>query len=66
MLIKVQKQDWSAPSTYAPPLVEAVVNTEEIIEAERTDSRGSGPWTKVRFRDGSAITIHGLPGQLVK
>ena len=65
MLIKVRRQDWSGTFAYAPPLEDAVINTDDVRQAYRTDSRDNGPWTKVEFRDGSTCTIHGLPDQLL-
>ena len=65
MLIKVKYQNWSGNFAYAPPVEDAVINTEEIVNATPTESRGSGPWTKVKFRDGSTMTIQGNPDQLL-
>lgn len=65
MLIKVRKQDWSGNFSYAPPLVDAVINTDEVVEAYPTESRGAGPFVKVKFKDGSTITIQGNVDQLL-
>jgi hypothetical protein len=61
MLRRVKCQDWNAQFAYAPPVVDAVVNTDHIVSAVPTDSRGSGPWTKVSFVDGRTLTCQGTP-----
>lgn len=59
MLIKVKMLDYNLPYSYAPPTVDAIVNTEEIVSAKITEARGEGPHLFVRFRDGSSMTIQG-------
>lgn len=63
MLIKVRRQNWNADFAYAPPTEEAVVNTDEIVSAVPAESRGVGPFTLVKFRDGSTMTVEGTPAQ---
>jgi len=47
-------------------LEDAVINTDEIVSARATDSRGIGPWTSVLFKDGSHMTIRGTPDELME
>jgi hypothetical protein len=56
-LKRVQMLDYHANYAYAPPAVDAVVNTEEIVSARPTDARGSGPFVAIKFRDGTSMTI---------
>ena len=64
MLIKVERQDWGANFAYAPPLVEAVINTDDIVTAVPCESRGVGPFMKVKFRNGDEMIIRGKPSDL--
>ena len=61
MLIRVKKQDWSASFAYAPPLVEAVLNTDHIVSVVSVESRGSGPFVCVSMVDGQKLTCEGEP-----
>lgn len=65
MLIKVKRQDWYATFAYAPPLVDAVINTDEVVSAVACESRGEGPFVQVKFRDGSKMVIRGTPDDLL-
>ncbi len=65
MLKKVYVLDYSANYAYAPPKVEALINTDEIVSATPTDARGSGPFMLVRFRDGSNLTVVGTVDALL-
>jgi hypothetical protein len=64
-LIKVKKLDYSARFAYAPPVVDAVINTEEVVSAAAVEERGTGPFLQVCFRDGSTMTIKGTADTLV-
>lgn len=61
VLKSVKYQDWNASFSYAPPLRDAVINTEELVSAVTTDSRGSGPWMRLSFRNGETMTVQGTP-----
>jgi hypothetical protein len=60
-LKKVKMLDWSAQFAYAPPQVDAVVNTEEIVRVAPSEGRGSGPFVTIKFRDGSTMQCVGTP-----
>lgn len=62
----VRAQDWSGNFAYAPPLVETALNTDEIISVMPCDSRGSGPWVKVKMRDGQTFTCQGTPQDFIE
>jgi hypothetical protein len=41
MLVKVKRQDWDATHWgYAPPRVDAVLNTDDVVSAVVCQSRG--------------------------
>lgn len=61
----IRVQDWSAEFAYAPPLRDAVINLDEVVDAVPCESRGSGPWMKVKFRDGSSHIAQGRPSDLL-
>lgn len=65
-LKKVRWQDWSGEFAYAPPLRDAVVNTDEIVSVTPTESRGEGPWVKLKLRDGSTMTCRGTPDDFLE
>lgn len=65
MLIKVKWQNWEANFSYAPPTEDAVINTDDVARAVPAESRGSGPFTRVTFRDGSSMTVLGTPEQFL-
>ena len=58
-LVKVEKLDYSANYTYAPPTVETVVNPAHVVEADAADGRhrGCGPFTDLRMVGGEKMTI---------
>lgn len=66
MLKKVQFQDFNAPHTYAPPTRDAVINTDDVSRVTPCESRGSGPWMMIRFRDGTHLIAQGKPEDLLK
>jgi hypothetical protein len=59
MLKNAEYQDWSGNFSYAPPLRDIVLNTDDIITVKPTESRGSGPWVSVKMRDGQVLTCKG-------
>ncbi len=65
MLIKVRRQNWDATFAYAPPLEDAVINTDEVVSAVPVESRGVGLFMSVRFRDGTSMTVQGRPDDLL-
>jgi hypothetical protein len=58
-LIKVKAQDWSGDFAFAPPTRESLVNTDDVQSVQPCESRGSGPFFRVRFRDGQAMICVG-------
>jgi hypothetical protein len=66
MLKAMRAQDWNASFSYAPPLVDIVINTDHVVDATACDSRGSGPWMRVRMSDGKQHIVKGLPEELLK
>lgn len=64
MLVRVRRQNWEANFAYAPPLEDAVINTREVVWAVPTQSRGEGPFTLIRFRDGTSMIVKGTPETL--
>lgn len=67
MLVKVKRQDWDDPHFhYAPPRVDAVVNTDDVVSAVVCQSRGVGPWYRVTFRDGTEWIVQGHPDDLLE
>lgn len=66
MLIKVKRQDWYATFAYAPPLVEAIINTGDVVSATPCESRGVGPFMTVTFRDGKQWIVQGVPDDLLR
>ena len=66
MLIKVKRLAYERPYSFSPPPQEdAVINTTDVLSAVITDARGSGPFLRVLFRDGSEMTIVGTPDTLL-
>ena len=65
MLIKVRRLNYQRDYAYAPPQEDAVINTEDVVQAYPTEARGPGPFTLVKFRDGTSCTIAGTLDQLV-
>jgi hypothetical protein len=66
-LIRARVQDWSGDFAFAPPTKESLINTDDIQSVRPTESRGIGPFVKVRFRDGTELICVGtvadfLPG----
>ncbi len=59
MLKKVKKLDYGSDYAYAPPQVDAVVNTTEIVTAWPVEARGSGPFVAVKLTTGETITCVG-------
>jgi hypothetical protein len=59
MLVKARYQDWDGNFSYAPPLCDVALNTDDIITVKPTESRGSGPWVSVKMRDGQTLTCKG-------
>lgn len=66
MLIRVRRQDWDASFEYAPPLVDALVNTDDVVTAHICESRGAGPWVKVVLRNGGTLIVEGTLDNLFK
>jgi hypothetical protein len=66
MLMKVKRQDWDAQFGYAPPRVDAVLNTEDVVSAVPCESRGQGPWMRVTFRSGAEWIVWGTPDDLTR
>lgn len=64
-LIKVEIIDYNASYSYAPPTVDGVINTEEIVYAKPTTTpRRVGQFLFVKLRDGSSVTIVGTQATL--
>jgi hypothetical protein len=60
-LHKVQAQDWKGNFAYAPPVVDALVNTDHVVRVVPTESRGPGPWVSVVLVDGATLICRGTP-----
>jgi hypothetical protein len=58
-LIKVKAQDWSGDFAFAPPTYETLVNTDDVQLVRPCESRGIGPFFKIRFRDGKEVICVG-------
>lgn len=65
MLIKVRFQDWSSDFTYAPSTREAVLNTDHIISVTPCESRGAGPFVRVRMLDDQSLICVGTPSDFL-
>lgn len=65
MLIIVRRQNWYADFAYAPPLEEVAINTDEVVTAVPTQSRGEGPFMTVTFRNGESMIVKGVPSDLL-
>lgn len=68
-LIKVEIVDYNASYSYAQPTVDGVINTDEILLARLVEFRGEGSSVEcqrlhIRFKDGSEITVLGIPSIL--
>jgi hypothetical protein len=59
VLKKVQKLNYSADYTYAPPQVDALVNTDEVATVWPVEARGSGPFVAVKLKTGETIVCVG-------
>lgn len=46
-------------------VTEAVINTEQVVSAEKIEVRHEGDWTEVRFVDGTHWAYRGLPSLLL-
>lgn len=67
MMIKVRRYDWRASFTFRPPLVEAILNTDQISSAvKKSDGDRIGPHTEVTMIGGGVFQIEGEPDQLLK
>lgn len=67
MLKKVKFQNWDARFTFAPPVDDLLINTDEIVTAHPHDAeRGAGPFVKVTFRNGDTKIIQGTVEDLLK
>lgn len=66
MLIAVKAQDWKAEFTYAPPLVDVLINPDDILMVSPTESRGAGPFCKLKLRSGDELIVHGAPLDVLK
>jgi len=56
-----QIQNWSGSFEFAPPLVEKAVNLDEVSTVQQCDSRGAGPWVRVRMKNGEVFIAQGSP-----
>ncbi len=65
MLRKFKFLDYGANYAYAPPQEDCIINTDNIVSAVPTESRGSGPFVLVKMSDGSKLTIVGRPEDLL-
>jgi hypothetical protein len=65
MLIRVKMLDYHGAYAYAPPQVDAVINTDDVTSARPTEARGIGPFLAVNMRDGSSVTIVGTVEDLL-
>jgi len=65
MLIKVRYQDWESPFAYAPSTAEAVINTDHIISVKPCESRGAGPFVRVRMIDDQSLICIGRPSDFL-
>ncbi len=57
----VKYQDWSAEFAYAPPLVDATINLDEVVSVTPCDSRGEGPFVRVKLTTGDSLICRGVP-----
>jgi hypothetical protein len=64
-LKKVQRLNFSGNYAYAPPVEEAVINTDHITSVVPTEARGQGPFVLIRFTDGSTHVCVGCPEDFV-
>lgn len=65
-LIRVKAQDWSGDFAFAPPTVDTLVNTDEVQSVMPCESRGTGPFVRVRFRDGKELICVGVVMDFLK
>jgi hypothetical protein len=65
MLIRVKRLNYDTNYAYAPPQEDAVVNLADVRSVVETDARGTGPFVRVTFRDGSTMTCCGVPGDFL-
>ena len=61
----VEVLDYATSYDYCPPRKDAVINTEEIVSAVPCESRASTPTMYVRFKNGSHMTVLGVPTDLL-
>ncbi len=68
MLKAVKFQNWKAESyTYAPPIQDAVINTDEITSVRQHDpGRGNGPFVKISFNNGDTMICQGRPSDFLE
>lgn len=66
MLVKVKMLDYSAGFAYAPPQVDALVNTDHVVSAKPTEARGSGPFLCLKMVGGETVTVVGSLDQFTK
>jgi hypothetical protein len=65
MLKQIRVLDYSGNYSYAPPTVDALVNTEEIVSAVPCASRRSEETMRLRMTDGSCLIAVGVPADLL-
>lgn len=65
-LKKLKTQDWDATFPYAPPTVDTVINTDQIVSAVVCDSRGPGPWYRIMLTTGASFIAKGNPSDLLE
>jgi hypothetical protein len=66
MLIRVKAQDWSGDFAFAPPTRESLINTDDVQSVIPCESRGSGPFVRVRFRDGKEMICVGTVDDFIE
>lgn len=66
MLKGIKALDYKASYAYAPPVVDAVINTDDVQTAIPCDARCSEPTMRIRFRDGSTVVAIGKPADLLR
>jgi hypothetical protein len=61
MLKKVLFLNYKARYAYAPPMEDAVINTDEITSVTPTETRCWYPCVLIRFRNSDHMTVVGKP-----